>query len=78
MSGERKIVVFVQPEFEPSVKWYRRVGPFMLCFWVRPGDVCVGLQFVHGGALILLWPVTFGIVHIERAARTTTLQEPQP
>lgn len=60
--------IFVQPKFEPYPKGFRKVGPLMLCFWVRPLDFCWGLQVIHGGVLVGFWPVTVGVVHIARAA----------
>lgn len=54
--------VAIVPRFEPQPFWHlSRERVFIAAFW-RPRDLCFGVQFMFGGLMFHLWPVSVAIV----------------
>jgi hypothetical protein len=59
--------VVIVPRFEPQPFFgFLRERVFIAAFW-RPRDLCFGVQFMLGGLMLHLWPISVAIVDPRKA-----------
>lgn len=61
--------LIIVPRFEPQPFWHLFRAKVAVVAFYRPRDLCFGLQFLRGGVMLHVWPVSVGIVDPRKATR---------
>lgn len=58
--------ILLQTRFEPKPFWHFMGRKWIVIAYFRPADVGVGIQFMWGGAAIIVWPLLIAVCNHQK------------